>query len=84
MALNAVGISGIALGILAVVCTSPARAVPIEIDLTISYDTAASGELTGTAQFSLIGQIADVPAGDAIDIGSLSPGQESLHFIRTA
>jgi hypothetical protein len=71
MTLRAIGIVGVAFGVLAAGCINPARAATLTIDLSISYDSGAPGQLSGMAQFSLPGLSADV-----IDVGPLSPGQK--------
>jgi len=66
------GIAGVALGVLAAVCASPARAATLNVDLSISYDSNLLGQLSGTA---LLGPSAESLVGTSIDIGSLSQGQ---------
>ena len=92
MTVRALGTFGFALSVLAAVTASPppARAVPLQIDLTINFfppGPPAITDLTGTAQFSWLGLNASVlgPLGDAINIGALSspPGKNffSTSFI---
>jgi hypothetical protein len=87
MILRALGTFGFALSVLAVATASPppARAVPLQIDLTISFEPPGPPEitgLTGTAQFWWLIPNIDKPIalGNAINIGALSssPGKESF------
>ena len=43
MTLRTVGITSLALGVVAAVCTSPVRAVTLNFDLSISYDSSSPG-----------------------------------------
>jgi len=69
MTVRGIAIAGVVLGVVAAVCGSPARAATLNVDLSISYDSGAPGQLSGMAQFSLPGLSADL-----IDVGPLSGG----------
>ena len=87
MTLRALRTFGFALSVVAAVTASPppARAVPLQIDLTINFQPPGPPEitdLTGTAQFWWLGLNASVigPLGKQINIAALSssPGKNSF------
>ena len=87
MTLRALRNFGFALSVVAAVTASPppARAVPLQIDLTINFEPPGSPDitdLTGTAQFWWLIPNFDQPfkLGNAINIGALSssPGKNSF------
>ena len=76
MTLRGINTVGVAFSVLVAVYTSPARAVTLNFDLSISYDLSAPGPLNGVAAFSLLGlsvTVPEMPLGNPIVV-SLAPG----------
>jgi hypothetical protein len=77
MMMRAVVITGVVFGALTTVCVVPARAVPVEIDLTISYQNPPAlpaVQLTGTAEFWQDVNNVLINWGDSVAVGPLSVG----------